>query len=73
MVKAVSEQIRDCYRRAQDYAQKAAAETDLASRHDFLVMQRRLLMLAHRQEISGPRCNPAIRGCIAPERDKKFG
>jgi hypothetical protein len=42
----VSEQIRECYRHAEDCAQKAAAQTDQKLKADFLDLERRWLILA---------------------------
>ena len=42
----LSEQIRDCYRHAQDCARKAAEQTDLNLKQDFLVIERRWRSLA---------------------------
>jgi hypothetical protein len=42
----VSEQIRECYRRTEDCARKAAAQTDPTLKADFLDLERRWLVLA---------------------------
>ena len=42
----LSEQIRDCYRHAQDCARKAAKQTDPNLKQDFLVIERRWRFLA---------------------------
>jgi hypothetical protein len=42
----VSEQIRECYRRAEDCARKAATQTDPKLKADFLDLERRWLVLA---------------------------
>jgi predicted RNA-binding Zn-ribbon protein involved in translation (DUF1610 family) len=42
----VTEQIRECYRRAGDCAQKAAAQTDPKLKADFSALERRWLVLA---------------------------
>ena len=41
-----SEQLRDCYRHAQDCARKAAEQTDPNLKQDFLVIERRWRFLA---------------------------
>jgi len=43
---AVSGQIRECYRRAEDCARKATAQTDPTLKADFLDLERRWLVLA---------------------------
>ena len=42
----VSEQIRECYRHAEDCARKAAAQTDPELNASFLDLERRWLVLA---------------------------
>jgi hypothetical protein len=42
----VSEQIRECYRRAEECARKAAAQTDPKLKADFLDLERHWLVLA---------------------------
>ena len=42
----LSEQLRDCYRHAQDCARKAAEQTDPNLKQDFLVIERRWRSLA---------------------------
>jgi hypothetical protein len=46
MLKNLSEQIRDCYRHAQDCARKAAEETHPNLKQDFLVLEESWLFLA---------------------------
>jgi hypothetical protein len=46
MLNNLSEQIRDCLHRAEDCAQKAAAQTDQKLKQGFLDNERRWLMLA---------------------------
>ena len=48
----LSEQIRDCYRHAQDCARKAAEQTDPNLKQDFLVIERRWRSLAGGYEIA---------------------
>jgi hypothetical protein len=43
MLNNLSEQIRECYRHAEDCAQKAAVETDPGLREDFLRLEKRWL------------------------------
>ena len=42
----LSEQLRDCYRHAQDCAREAAEQTDPNLKQDFLVIERRWRSLA---------------------------
>ena len=42
----ISEQIRECYRHAEDCGRKAAAQTDPKIKADFLDLERRWLVLA---------------------------
>ena len=42
----LSEQLRDCYRHAQDCARKAVEQTDPNLKQDFLVIERRWRSLA---------------------------
>ena len=46
MLSSVSEQIRECYRHAEDCARKAAAQADPTLKADFLDLERRWLVLA---------------------------
>ena len=46
MLSNVSEQIRECYRHAEDCARKAAAQADPILKADFLDLERRWLVLA---------------------------
>ena len=46
MLNNVSEQIRECYRHAEDCARKAAAQTEPTLKADFLDLERRWLVLA---------------------------
>ena len=46
MLSNVSEQIRECYRHAEDCARKAAAQADPTLKADFLDLERRWLVLA---------------------------
>jgi hypothetical protein len=52
MLKHLGEQIRDCYRHAEDCAQKAAAHTEPELKRDFLDLERGWLLLAHSCEFS---------------------
>jgi hypothetical protein len=53
MLNNLSEQIRECHRKAEDCARKAAAETDPQLKRDFLDSERRWLLLASSYEFSG--------------------
>jgi hypothetical protein len=46
MLNNLSEQIRDCLRRAEDCAQKAAAHIDPQTKQDFLDLEQHWLFLA---------------------------
>jgi len=46
MLNNLSEQIRDCYRHAQDCARKAAEQTDPNLKQDFLELEESWLFLA---------------------------
>ena len=46
MLNNLSEQIRDCYRHAQDCARKAAEQTDANLKQDFLELEESWLFLA---------------------------
>jgi hypothetical protein len=48
----LSEQIRECYRHADDCARKAAAQTDPKLKADFLDSERRWLVLAQSYEFT---------------------
>jgi hypothetical protein len=52
MLKQLGEQIRDCYRHAEDCAQKAAAQTEPELKRDFLNLERGWLLLAQSCEFS---------------------
>jgi hypothetical protein len=52
MLNNVSEQIRECYRHAEDCARKAAAQTDPKLKEDFLDMERRWLFLTRSYEFT---------------------
>jgi len=49
MLNNLSEQIRDCYRHAQDCARKASEETDPNLKQDFLELEESWLFLAQFQ------------------------
>jgi hypothetical protein len=48
----LSEQIRECYRHAEDCARKATSQTDPQTKADFLDLERRWLLLAQSYEFS---------------------
>jgi hypothetical protein len=48
----LSKQIRECLQRAEDFACKAAAETDPKLKNEFLDMERRWLYLARSYELT---------------------
>jgi hypothetical protein len=52
MLNNLSEQIRECYRHADDCAQKAAAEADPQIKADFLDLELRWLFLARSHEFT---------------------
>jgi hypothetical protein len=52
MLENLSEQIRECYRHAEECARKAAAQSDLCLKQDFLDMERGWLALAKSYELS---------------------
>jgi hypothetical protein len=52
MLESLSEQICECYEHAEQCARKAAAQTDLQLKQDFLDMERRWLALAKSYELS---------------------
>ena len=53
MLNNLSEQIRGCYRHAQDCARKATEQTDLNRRQDFLELEASWLFLAGSLESNG--------------------
>ena len=52
MLNNLSEQVRECYRHAEDCARKAAAQTDPELKEDFLTLERRWLFLARSYEFT---------------------
>jgi hypothetical protein len=48
----LSEQIRECYRHAEDCARKATSQTDPQTKADFLDLERRWLLLAQSYEFT---------------------
>jgi hypothetical protein len=48
----LSEQVRACYRHAEDCAQKAAAQSDPKLKQDFLDLEKRWLFLARSYEFT---------------------
>jgi hypothetical protein len=52
MLNSMSEQIRECYRHAEDCARKAAAQADPMLKRDFLDLERRWLVLARSYEFT---------------------
>jgi hypothetical protein len=52
MLRKVSEEIRNCYRRAEECARKAAAQTEPTLKADFVAMERRWLRLARSYEFT---------------------
>jgi hypothetical protein len=48
----LSEQIRECLEHAEDCSRKAAAQTDLKLKEDFLNLERRWLFLARSYEFA---------------------
>jgi len=46
VLNSISEQIRECYWHAEECARKAAAQTDLKIKADFLDLERRWLVFA---------------------------
>ena len=52
MLKNLSEEIRECYRHAEDCARKAAEQTDPGLRDDFLRLEKRWLDLARSMEFA---------------------
>jgi hypothetical protein len=52
MLNNVSEQMRECYRHAENCARKAAAQTDPTLKADFLDLERRWLVLARSYDFS---------------------
>ncbi|MGB8630162.1 MAG: hypothetical protein WCD69_12345 [Xanthobacteraceae bacterium] len=53
MLNNLSEKMRECYRKAEDCARKAAAETDPQLKRDFLDNERRWLLLAQSYDFTG--------------------
>jgi hypothetical protein len=53
MLNNLSEQIRVCYRKAEDFARKAAAQTDPELKWDYLNLERRWLILARSYDLTG--------------------
>jgi hypothetical protein len=53
MLRNLSEEIRECYRHAEDCAQRAAAETDPRTKADFVDLQQHWLFLARSYEFTG--------------------
>jgi len=52
MLNNVSEQMRECYRHAENCARKASAQTDPTLKADFLDLERRWLVLARSYDFS---------------------
>jgi hypothetical protein len=52
MLRNLSEEIRECYRHAENSARKAAAQTDPKLKADFLDLERRWLFLARSYEFT---------------------
>jgi len=52
MLKNLSEEIRECYRHAEDCARKAAAQTDPKRKENFLELERRWRFLARSWEFA---------------------
>jgi hypothetical protein len=52
MLRNLSEEIRECYRRAEDCARQAAAQTSPNLKQDFLDMERRWMSLARSYEFT---------------------
>jgi len=52
MLQTLSEDARDCYRRAEDCAEKAKGAATPELRSDFLRLERAWLMLAHSYEFT---------------------
>jgi len=52
MLKNLSEEIRECYRHAEDCSRKAAAQTDPNLKEDFLKLERRWLFLVRSYEFT---------------------
>jgi hypothetical protein len=52
MLENLSEEVRECYRHAQDCACKAAAQTDLQLKTDFFNLAQRWLSLARSYEFT---------------------
>jgi hypothetical protein len=60
MLNNLSEQIRDCYRHAQDCARKAAEESDPNLKQDFLELQESWLFLARSFKFNDGKATPDI-------------
>jgi hypothetical protein len=52
VLKNLSEEIRECYRHAEDCARQAAAQTNSKLKEDFLALERRWLFLARSYEFT---------------------
>jgi hypothetical protein len=52
VLRNLSEEIRECYRHAEDCSQKAAAQTDPKLKVDFLQLEQRWLFLARSYEFT---------------------
>ena len=52
MLKNLSEEIRECYRHAEDCARKATTQLDPKLKQDFLDLERRWLFLARSYEFT---------------------
>ena len=52
MLKSLSEEIRECYRHAENCARKAAAQADPKIKDDFLQLEQRWLFLARSYELT---------------------
>lgn len=52
MMNNLSEQVRRCHLHAEHCARQAGVQTDPKSKHDFLEMERRWLMLARSYEFA---------------------
>jgi len=52
MLRNLSEEIRECYRHAEDCARKAASHTDPQTRSDFMELETRWLFLARSYEFT---------------------
>jgi len=52
MLRALSSEIRECYRHAEECKRRAESSVDPSTRTDFLEMERRWLFLAHSYEFT---------------------